>query len=196
MAMAQSAGTFTAAGKMMWPRFRNTATLLTNGKVLIAGRASTAELYDPSTRAFTATGNMITPRAFGASATLLPDGKVLFAGGTIDSNSSGETITARAELYDPSTGIFAATGSMATAKRCPAAVLLPNGNVLVAGGWAYWLKPQNAESAELYDPDTNTFRFAGTVSFGAVLSPATLLTSGKVLFAGGDLGGYRFGTDT
>jgi hypothetical protein len=208
----------------------------------------TAELYDPSTGAFTATGNMITPRAFGASATLLPDGKVLFAGGTIGSNSLLETITARAELYDPSTGIFAATGSMATAKRCPAAVLLPNGNVLVAGGWAYWLEPRNAESAELYDPltgtfsaagpyahsslslsvdlplcsnadllpdgkvlivrdddastaeiydpDTNTFRIAGTVSFGAVLSPATLLTSGKVLFAGGDVGGYPLGTDT
>ena len=146
MAMAQSAGTFTATGKMTWPRFRDTATLLTNGKVLVAGRGHTAELYDPSTGTFTPTGNMITPRAFGASAILLPDGKVLFAGGTIGSNSPGETITARAELYDPSTGIFVATGSMATAKRCPAAVLLPNGNVLVAGRWAYWLQPLAAEN--------------------------------------------------
>jgi hypothetical protein len=162
MVMAQSAGTFTATGKMTWPRFRNTATLLTNGKVLIAGRAPTAELYDPSTGAFTATGDMITPRVFGASATLLPDGKVLFAGGTIGSNSLGETITAAAELYDPSTGIFAATGSMATAKRCPAAVLLPNGKVLVAGGgWPYGLEPRNAESAELYDPLTGIMPSTG-----------------------------------
>jgi hypothetical protein len=248
MAMAQSAGTFTVTGKMTSPRFGHTATLLTNGNVLIAGFAATAELYDPATGTFTVTGNMITPRDFGASATLLPDGKVLFAGGSISSASRATTNTASAELYDPSTGIFAATGSMATAKGCPAAVLLSNDTVLVAGGWASWFEPQNpasaelydpltgtfsaagpyahsslslsvdlalcpnahllpngkvlivwdddASTAEIYDPDTNTFRIAGTVSFGAVFSPATLLTSGKVLFAGGDLGGYRFGTDT
>jgi hypothetical protein len=95
-AVAQSPGTFTTTGDMPTRRLSYSATLLTNGKVLIAGGVTqeqagtsepiviktlaSAELYDPATGRFTATANMTTPRE-SHTAALLPDGKVLIAGG-------------------------------------------------------------------------------------------------------------------
>jgi hypothetical protein len=142
MVMAQPPGKFTPTGNMTAPRSWHTATLLPNSKVLIAGGAgptfnvtlTSAELYDPSTGTFTAAGNMTTPRSE-HTATLLPNGKVLIAGGARDSSPDGNYLpVASAELYDPSTGIFAATGSMTAARIGHAATLLPDGRVLMAGG--------------------------------------------------------------
>jgi hypothetical protein len=59
----------------------------------------------------------------------LPNGKVLVVGGYNGSYLSS------AELYDPVTGTWTATGALSTARRSHAATLLPNGKVLVAGGW-------------------------------------------------------------
>jgi hypothetical protein len=114
VAIAQSPGTFTATGNLTMERTQHTATLLTNGRVLIAGgfailsggfavRAS-AELYDPSTRAFTTTGSMTTPRT-DQTATLLPSGKVLIVGGHSKVNTEDPPL-ASADLYDPATGTF------------------------------------------------------------------------------------------
>src|SRR5207248_7014461 len=115
------------------PRLFHTATLLADGRVLIAGGGnrdartgafiteSRAELYDPRTGAFTATGNMTTPRSRHA-ATLLPDGRVLIVGGVINENARGFAL-ASAELYDRRTGTFSATGEMATARDSPTATL-------------------------------------------------------------------------
>ncbi len=111
-----TAGNFTAVGNMTTARADHTATLLPNGKVLIAGgegdgfqALASAELYDPSTRTFAPTGSMITPR-YAHSATLLADGRVLIAGGTQDVNRGTSVFTA--EIYDPSTGAFTATGDL------------------------------------------------------------------------------------
>jgi hypothetical protein len=162
---AQSPGAFTATGNMITPRFGHTATLLDNGKVLIAGGGSGAvELYDPFTRTFTATGAMTASRVVG-SATLLPDGRVLLIEG------------GNAELYDPSTGSVTATGSMIDGSG-RAATLLTNGKVLISG----LFKP------ELYDPSTGMFTIAGPYASAythedAFETTATLLPSGEVLFA-------------
>src|SRR5215467_14649655 len=104
-AAAQSTGTFTATGSMATPRSYHTATLLLDGRVLIAGGdvsttgflipTERAELYDPATGTFAATSSMVTAR-LAHTATLLPDGKVLIAGG-----SDGKGLSLRAELYDP-----------------------------------------------------------------------------------------------
>ena len=85
-------GTWTATGAMATDRFGHTATLLADGKVLVAAgyqadvpKGPYAEIYDPISGTWTAAGNMITPTPRADStATLLPDGKVLVAGGTTD----------------------------------------------------------------------------------------------------------------
>src|SRR6266700_1644943 len=85
-ATAQAPGTWTATGSMGTARYGFSATLLSNGSVLVAGgndgagAVSSAELYDPSTGQWVTTGAMTTPRG-GHRAILLPDGKVLVAGG-------------------------------------------------------------------------------------------------------------------
>ena len=118
-----------------------TATLLLDGRVLFAGGASgnpalplaSAELYDPRTGTFTATGSMTVDRD-GAVAVLLQDGRVLVAGGWVNAGDNSETETASAELYDPQSGTFTATGAMSARGAVPTAVLLPDGHVLVIGG--------------------------------------------------------------
>ncbi len=159
---------FTQTGSMAVARFRHTATLLQGGRVLIVGGVpadssiptSTAELYDPTTGIFTATGGMTTAREE-HTATLLDDGKVLITGGQSPvTGSSGLQLTATAEVYDPSTGSFAPTGSMTEARNSHTATLLMDGTVLIAGGG------NNSSTAELYNPSTGSFTRTGSMEFG------------------------------
>jgi hypothetical protein len=180
-AVAQAPGTFIPTGNMTAPRGGHTATLLPNGKVLITGGRSdgsaSAELFDPVSGTFSATGEMITPRSR-HTATLLPDGRVLIAGGSPTDCCNAPT--ASAEIYDPSTGTFTATGSMLTARGWHSATLLYDGRVLVAG---------NDHTPELYDPAMGTFTVTGAYA-GVYANPlvvaATLLPDGKVLMTGCD----------
>ena len=106
----EQSGRFSQTGSITTPRRDHTATLLSNGKVLIAGGShddsilASAELYDPSSGTFIATGNMKSART-NHTATLLADAKVLITGGSS---------LASAELYDPKNGTFTETGSMST----------------------------------------------------------------------------------
>jgi hypothetical protein len=125
----------------------HTATLLGNGRVLITGGVSqqgksqsTAELYDPASGNFSATGAMIAARD-SHFAIALTNGNVLIGGGN-GGNVVG-TFNFTAEIYDPSTGLFTQTGSMEAGRALPAAVLLADGRVLVTGG-------SDLLSAELY----------------------------------------------
>ena len=178
---------FSATGSLATARGDQTATPLPNGKVLIAGGAgfpgalSSAELYDTATGTFSATGGLATGR-IGPTATLLPSGKVLIAGGL--SGYSGTVYFSSAELYDPASGTFSTTGSLATGRSYQTATLLPNGKVLVVGGFGSAAVPY-LSSAELYDPASGTFSATGSLANGRYVHTATLLPNGKVLIAGG-----------
>ena len=183
-----STGTFTQTGSMAVGRFLHTATLLQNGNVLIVGGAltsssepvATAEVYDPTTGIFTMTGAMATAREQ-HTATLLADGRVLIVGGTTSPGTGDLQGTATAEVYDPSTGSFSVTGSMAEARTLHTATLLPSGQVLVAGGG------NENSTAEVYDPATGTFSITGGMEIGRSGHTATLLPNGSVLVAGGGI---------
>ncbi len=168
-------------------RSGNTGTQLLNGEVLFAGgfdgtgaATDTAELYNPATGTFTATGSMAAARA-DHTATLLTDGKVLIAGG-IDSNDSPYETFATAELYDPSTGTFTSTGSLSTPRYLHVATLLCSGKVLITGGSTQ--PPAAASTAEIYDPATGAFTASGTMVNEPGDHTATLLPDCRVLIAG------------
>ena len=182
-------GEFTSTGSMSVPRVFHTATLLGNGKVLVAGGDNrygtiytTAELYDPATGLFTLIGNMMTTERSGHRATLLENGKVLLAGGASVGGSSSS-----AEVFDPTTEEFTPTGSMSVGRFFFSATLLNGGRVLVAGGICndHDRTGVGTSSAELFDPATNTFALTGSMSVERSAHAATLLTSGAVLVTGG-----------
>jgi hypothetical protein len=174
-------GTFTSAGNMATERACQSATVLRNGKVLLAGsfEATSAELYDPSTGAFAPTGSLHYKRD-GFAATLLQDGRVLITG------VSFEDPKAPSEIYDPATGVFSLASPMTVARFAHTATLLPDGKVLIAGGAASGGAGSPVlSSAELYDPATSTFRPTGDMTVGRHKHAAMLLPDGNVLIAGG-----------
>ena len=163
-------------------RQQHTATLLPNGKVLVAGGYNgpallSAELYDPATGIWTATGSMGGQHA-AHTATLLPDGQVLVAGG-FDLSSALRS----AELYNPATGTWTFTDSLGTARFDHTATLLPNGQVLVASGTDSDFRA--LRSAELYNPATGIWVTTGNLVVARGRHTATLLGNGEVVVAGG-----------
>jgi hypothetical protein len=194
IALAQSQGAFTPTGDMITQRTGHSTTLLTNGKVLIAGGGAeiagwpvwdSAELYDPLTGTFALTGSMTTPRA-GHTATLLPDGKVLIAGGNASSGYGSTDVVASAELYDLSTGTFTATGAMTMPRSGHTATLLSTGKILITGGASTNHPGAEGSTAELYDPLRGTFSGTGSMAAARTDHVAVLLANGKVLIAGGN----------
>jgi N-acetylneuraminic acid mutarotase len=137
----------------------------------------------PLTGSWTTTGNMLTGRG-AATATLLTTGPhagdVLVSGGQ---SNNGATILSSAELYDPANGTWSATGSMHAARTRYTATLLPNGQVLVAGGLGSDIKALS--SAELYDPTTGSWSTTGPMHDARLDQTATLLSNGQVLVSGG-----------
>jgi hypothetical protein len=173
----------------------HTATLLPDGRVLIAGGmnwdlmtvAASAELYDPATGTFSPTGPMATARA-AHTATLLADGRVLITGGEYLDGGTNWAYLSSAELYDPKTGKFSPSGSMVDNRFNHTATLLSNGRVLIAGGYgeiAGGYGEAVLDSAELYDPETGRFSPTGAPTDSRVGHTATLLDDGRVLIAGG-----------
>ena len=187
-------GSFSEAGSVNVLRMYPTVTRLNDGRVLIAGgRAisggpgftcfASAEVYDPATGKFTLTGSMHAARE-NATATVLPDGRVLIVGGDLEPGGPNQTVLSSAEVYDPSTGRFSQTGSMTIARTLDQATPLPNGQVLITGGWSFKLGAA-LSTAELYDPATSKFTLTGSMGTARMKHTATPLPDGRVLVAGG-----------
>lgn len=163
-ATASASATFTPTGSMNAGHTHATATLLPDGQVLVAGDGGTPEQYDPATgqwsNASTGLGTceaIAECRSF-STATLLPAGNVLVAGGLVGLDQNPQT-TATAMLYHPDTSTWTSTGSMTTARVGQSATLLPDGQVLMAGGTLYDHPSAGhpgvfmvLSSAELYTP--------------------------------------------
>lgn len=178
-------GSLVGGTPMHEARSGHTATLLLDGRVLIAGGMrrnqdfyKSAELYDPATKRFQATGEMSLARV-GHAAVRLQSGKVLVVGGWI-----GHGCTDSAELYDPSTGKFLQIAKMAGKRGQPSATLLSNGDVLIAGGADHDV-PGGIASAEIFRANTLRFEPVGSMHFPRISHTATLLNDGRVLITGG-----------
>jgi len=187
-------GEFVETGQLTTRRDAHTATLLPNGKVLVAGGEnvnhggfsvllSSAELYDPATGRFSLTGSMVTGREL-HSAALMSNGKVLIAGGE---DAKGYALT-RAEIYDPALASFIPTGSLSIGRYGHTATALANGEVLIAGGERIDEDGFDIalNSAELYNPSTGRFRSTAAMRVARKHHTATLLRDGRVLIAGGE----------
>jgi hypothetical protein len=175
----------------------NAATaLLLDGRVLIIGGSggdpgmnedlASAELFDPKTKRFTATGPMYQTQGRYATATTLLDGRVLVVGGT---DMSGMTPSTDAELYDPSTGRFSETGRTLVSPWYHTATRLKDGRVLVISGDGLNLGAGSA--TQIYDPATGKFTRSPDMTTVVYPDVALLLTDGRVLVVGnrGEPGG-------
>jgi Kelch motif/Galactose oxidase, central domain len=185
LANSASVGSVSPAAHMLEPRSGHTATLLPDGKVLIAGGMRrnqdfyrSAELFDPASGKFQPTGEMTIARV-GQAAVLLHSGKVLVIGGWI-----GHGCTDSAELYDPTTGKFTALSKMTGKRGQPSATLLGNGDVLITGG-AERDAPGGVASAEIFRAALSKFEPVGPMHFARISQTATVLNDGRVLIAGG-----------
>ena len=143
---------------------------------------ASAELYDPETGAWHATGTLSTARS-GHTATLLASGQVLVLGGESVSTPHEALVTASAEVYDPATGSWTPAAPMLAARVFHTATRLRSDAVLVAGGSG---AISNVEmEAELYDPAAGTWRQTGSLRVPHIGHTATLLPSARVLVVGG-----------
>lgn len=197
-----TAGTWAVTGSMSVARTEHTATLLADGRVLLSGGVAntgitnTAEIYDPSTGLSSPTGSMSESRSSHTS-TLLQSGLVFVAGG-IDSGVVGgvgspgsEFALSGTEIYDPVAGTWSSTENMTTSRIAHTATLMPDGQVLLTGGFEYESYSQGyfyttgpQSSAELFNPATGLSTATGSMADARATHDALLLPNGSVLVVG------------
>ena len=187
-----ASGTFSPTGSMTVPGVEatpciETATLLPDGRVLVMvnNYLATPEIYDPTTGAFRETTPMAKPRA-GATVTVLADGRVLIVGGIgAPDSTTPASFVATAELFDPATGTFRATGLMKTPRIDHEATPLPGGRVLIVGGSGTFDNAVAVTEAEVYDPAAGTFSGTGSLATVPIGETVSTLQDGRVLVVGG-----------
>lgn len=183
--------TFQLGAPMIAPRASHTATLLRDGRVLVAGGCSTngatasAEVYEVATGRWNNVGAMTIPRCSHIAVPLV-DGRIFIMGGGQGRLSD----LASAELFDPRTSTFVPLGSMH--ENHYLATRLADGRVLLTGGQG--AHGELLRSAEIFDPASGKFQPTGDMATPRVKHAAALLSDGRVLIIGGTAGveGARF----
>jgi N-acetylneuraminic acid mutarotase len=185
-------GVWTGAGPLRLGRHSHTATLLDDGRVLVAGGynpnvntgiiLSSVEIYDPANGSWSVTNSMTSHR-YAQLDVLLPGGRILQAGGY--TSTSGDP-TPGVEAFDLATGVWTPTLPMSAPHANGTATLLVSGRVLVAGGYTYGFAP--ISTMELFNPLTGNWSPSAPLATARASHTATMLANGKVLFAGGDGG--------
>ena len=180
----------TSAGNMATARWAHTATLLSSGRVLVAGGVTggtplaSAELYDPTSNTWAATGSLHVARA-SQTATILGSGAtVLVAGG----DDNGQALSS-CEVYSVSTGTWTTTAAMATTRDFHNAWALDSTHVMVAGGASWTSSTWNVlGTAAIYTSTTGTWAATGSLYTARVFSASTTTAAGAPLIVGGDNG--------
>ncbi len=204
---------WTATGHLNAPRNMHTATLLDDGRVLIAGGVAeqppfqtptpgppaldqaVAELYDPASGLFVPTGRLNDGQRFGHIAARLPDGRVLVAGGCRDWNRDDLDFCQKrspchrtTEIYDPATGAWELAAPLSAPRYGPAAATLPDGRVLIIGGSTHLCgNPElirGQATAEIFDPRTGRWTLTGPLNERRLMGAAVTLRDGRVLVVG------------
>ena len=174
---------FERSGRLREWRDDHTATLLRDGRVLVAGGwgaervLASSELYDPRTGAFAAGPRMASPRA-GGTATVLRDGRVLVAGGFTDNRPT----VASADVFEPAANRFRPVRPMAAPRGAHAAARLADGRVIVVGGLS---RGRVVATSELFDPATGRFTHGPSLRVPRYKAAAVTLRDGRVLVVGG-----------
>ena len=185
---------WTETGSLQTARSGNGAALLKDGRVLVAGGLvyrpdgstyplDSAEIYDPATGQWSATGSMMVPR-IEPFLTLLNDGRVLAAGETRAAGPLGKS----AEIYDPGSGEWMRVADMSVSRSNQVQVPLAGGQVLVAGGYS-GAEPGDEllASAEIYDPKLDTWTPTGDMTLARADAEPVVLQDGRVLISGGNI---------
>ena len=176
------------AGNMVQARgASHTATLLPDGRVLVAGgllvergAVSSAEAYDPAAGVWTPVAPMNASRS-NPAATAMGDGRFLVWGGLASDSSAGT-----AEIYDPSLDLWTSIYTLPRERSNHTATLLDDGTVLIAGGfWQGVARSRAVLVPQLYDPSTGRTSITKPMVANRAYHRATRLTDGTVLVAGG-----------
>ena len=181
---------------MAVPRRAHTATTLPDGRVLVIGGTETdepvpAEIWDPQTAAFSASGTPLVGRNWGHTATLLPDGRVLVVGGQgatgVGTYEMALEELAAAEIWDPETEMFEEAGVLDIGRVFHTASLLPDSRVLIVGGFGTDDEgmPTGFDNAVAWDPATGSFAEVATMAAVRIDHNAAVLADGKVHISGG-----------
>jgi hypothetical protein len=179
------------------PKWSHEALTLADGRVLIAGGRNaqspaapgarvldSADLFDPQTNTFAPTGPMQVARR-DPSLVLLDDGRVLVTGGGSGVSISTTMGLDSAEIYDPKTGTFRLLSSkMSSLRIFHHAIKLMDGRVLVAGGSKGPGFNNALKTADVFDPETETFTPTGEMHNSRLVPAAVLLRDGRVVFSG------------
>jgi len=185
----------TTAGTMSTPRFEHTATLLDDGRVLIAGgqgppvsgataALASTEVYDVAVDSFRKSNDLRDAR-FNHTAVKLPDRSVLLVGGAGGPN--GDISLSTAEVFNPSDSSWTSAGTLSASRTGHTATVFSDGRVLVTGGESVTRgNRRSLSSAEIFSLDKREWRSAGTMNCPRSEASAALLEDGSVLVLAGD----------